>query len=182
MIPKHIQERLNELAKATAEILYSNTREMLSKEPYINTGELADSLRISIIPSRNDSPPEIVLEYADQGYYIGYKSPKWTKVPNLDKLRAWAEQVDLSGPVPGYKNGAPNLPPWKAKERRIAAIAWSKRKFDTWKAKPWKGKKGIDLGKILREMNSQTLEAWARVVETALVEGIESGTGEGILS
>lgn len=175
MIPKQIQIKLDALAQKTAADLLSSARAILSKEDFRNTGELAESLRVSVIPSRGDAPPEIVLEYADQGYFINYKSPKWTKVPNIDKLRAWAQTIEFSGPVPGYKNGAATLPPWKAKERILSAIAWNKRKHDTWKAKPWKGKKGMDLGKLLRELNQATLDAWAREVEQILVDGIETG-------
>lgn len=176
MIPKQIQPKLNELAREYAEKLYASAKEVLSKDEFRNTGELVDSLRVSIIPCRDDAPPEIVLEYADQGYYIGYKKPQWTRVPNIEKIRKWAESINFTGPVPGYKGDASSLPPWKAKERIISAIAWNKRKFDTWKAKPWKGRRGIDLGKLLRSLNEEVLDAWARKVEEILASSIEDGT------
>lgn len=175
MIPVQIQQKLNELAAKTARDLYQAAKDVLSKDTFRNTGELVDSLKVSVIPCKGDAPPEIILTYADQGYFLNYKSPKWTRVPNIDKMKAWAETIDFSGPVPGYKNGVSTLPPWKVKERIISAIAWNKRKHDTWKAKPWKGKKGIDLGKLLRDLNQATLEAWAREVENILVHGIETG-------
>lgn len=175
MIPKHLQPKLDELAKEYGARLYSSAREVLGRDEYRNTGELVESLRVSIIPCSDNSPPEIVLEYADHGYFLNYKGPKWTRVPSLEKLRAWAETIEFSGPVPGYQNGAGSLPPWKRKERIVSAIAWNKRKRDTWIQKPWKGKRGIDLGKILRELNQSTATAWARAVENTLAEAIETG-------
>jgi hypothetical protein len=174
MISKQLQPILNELAEKYAAILLSQAKDVLSRAEFRATGELVNSLKVEIVPCTDQKSPLIVLRYADQGYYIGYKSPQWTKVPNLDKMKEWAKTVEFNGPVPGYKDGSP-LPPWKAKERIAAAIAYDKRKNDTWKAKPWKNRRGINLGELLGKLNTETLEAYTQEIESTLVKSLQSG-------
>lgn len=176
MIPKHIQEKLNAIAQARASELYERAREVLSQDQYVTTGELLNSLKISWFPASDQSPPRILLQYKLQGFLLGLSKMSWVKVPNIEKMNRWSENVTFDGAVPGYKNGAPNLPPWKAKQRIVFAIAMNKRKNDTWKRKPWKGKGGLEIGDLLKQINQETLQAWAKEVETAIAEGLSKGT------
>lgn len=176
MIPKETQNKLNAIAAARAQDLYTRAREILSKEQYVNTGELLDSLKISWFKATDTEPPRILLQYKLQGFLLGLRKMSWVKVPNIEKLASWGERINFTGPVPGYKNGAPNLPPWKVLERRMYAIAVDKRKNDTWKRKPWKGKGALEIGDLIKQINQETLQAWAKDVEKILAESISKGT------
>jgi hypothetical protein len=52
------------------------------------------------------------------------------------------------------------------------AIAWDKRKHDTWKAKPWRKK---SLSEVLKEMNLQIVEAFAKALDEDMQQAINEG-------
>lgn len=170
-VPKHIQEKLNAIADVYAHQLYAKAAVALQR--YDRTGATADSLKVTWLKSSDTHPPRILLIFEKQAALFEIKKMSWVRVPNLDKLSEWANSVDFNGTVPGYKDGkAPNLPPWKIKQRIISAIAFDKRLNDKWKRKPWKGKGGMDIGQIIRSLNDETLKAWVQEVKTVLVESI----------
>jgi hypothetical protein len=175
MIPQITQEKLNQLAQQYASQLLSQVKAVLSQPAYRNSGELQESLKIVVTPATATEAPTILLTYADQGFYIGYKSPKWTQLPNIEKLKKWAETKSLSmGDIPGYEYGtASKLTEEKRKERIVWAIAKNKRKEDTWKQKKWKNAAG--LGDLLKALNESTIQAWAKDVEKLLAEAISQG-------
>jgi hypothetical protein len=175
MIPKQTQEKLNAIAEQRSKELFQRAYDVLSRDQLVNTGELRDSLKITWFKATDTTPPRILLRYELQGFLLGLKKMSWVKVPNLDKLKKWAEGNTFSGPIPGYKSGT-NLPPWKVKERIINAIAFDKRRNDTWKAKPWKGRQGINIGELLHQINQDTLQAWAKDVEQILADAISNQT------
>lgn len=176
MIPKLTQQKLDALAERYAARLLADVKAVLNTPQYKNSGELESSLKIIVIPSTELEAPKIILTYADQGFYLGYKSPQWTKIPNIDKLNKWAatKTFDL-GDIPGYEYGtASRLPIEKQKERIVFAIAKNKRKEDTWKPRKWK--KAARLGDLLSDLNVDTLSAYAKDIENLLADAISKGT------
>lgn len=174
MIPKSIQDKLNALALEFGQQLLRDVQRVFEKNS--RTGELHDSPQLTITRSTDTTAPHIVITYADQGFFIGQKNPQWTKVPNMDKMLEWGKNVQLNGVVPGYKNGmAPNLPPWKIKQRQLWAIAKSKQKFDKHKRRTWK--KEAKLPELLKQLNTTAIEAFNLEVErilNAALEGLET--------
>lgn len=175
MIPAATQQLLNELAHKYGNELINNVRNVLSQPAYRNSGELADSLKLIITPATDTEAPTIVLTYADQGFFIGYKNPQWTKLPNIEKLKKWAEtKITSLGDIPGYEYGtASSLSVEKQRERIVWAIAKDKRKEDTWKPKKWKN--AARLGDILSMINKDTIEVWRKQVEEVLANSITTG-------
>lgn len=175
MIPKSIQEQLNQLAHKYAQQLLSQVTGVLSQPQYQAEGELAESLKVSVTPSTDTQAPVILLTYADQGFFIGYKNPQWSTLPNIEKLTKWTQVKNISlGDIPGYTYGtAPNLSDEKKKERIAFAIAKNKLKTDSWKPKRWKN--AANLGELLRDLNNDTIQAWVKEVETILAHSITTG-------
>jgi hypothetical protein len=172
MIPVSTQIKLNELAMKFGNQLLQDVRRAFEK--YSRSGALSASPELTITKASATEAPKIIVIYADQGFFIGQRNPQWTKVPNIDKLEEWAKDVAFSGPVPGYKNSAPNLPPWKVKQRQLWAIAKGKQKFDTHRRKTWK--RDAKLGQLLAELNTVTLEAYNKEIESLLIHSIETGS------
>lgn len=169
MIQPEVQAQLNEIAHAYAKRLNDSFLAVFNKPKYRRSGELADSLNFTVQPATAEAPPTIVFNYAEQGFFIGLKNMMWTKQPPYDDMAEWAKLVQFKGPVPGYKNGS-SLPPWKAKERQLWAILKSKKKFNTYKRRPWK--REAKMGSILAQMNEEsaikTLNEYQRQLADAL--------------
>lgn len=171
MISQQTQTLLNEIALRHGREIKMRVEQALIK--YKRTGELADSVELTIVPATNTESPKIVITYADQGYFIGQRNPQWTKMPPIEDLQKWvAAGVTLNGEVPGYKNGlAPNLPPWKATLRKLWAIAKSKQKFDKHTRKPWK--KQAKLGELIKDLNADAIAKFSEEVEHVLTEALQ---------
>lgn len=170
MIHRITQDALNSLAREYGTRLLDDVKKVFEK--YRRSGFLSESVELTIVPASEGEAPKIILSYADQGFFIGQRSPQWTRTPDIEKLKAWSENIDLQGPVPGYKTGmAPNLPPWKIKERKIWAIAKSKQKFDRHKQRKWKNE--AKLGNLLGELNQDALAVYNKKVEEILTAAIE---------
>jgi hypothetical protein len=176
MIPSITQAKLNQLADDYAQKLLANVKQVFEQPEYRSSDELLNSLSIQVTRATSDEPPRIILTYADQGFFIGYKNPQWTKLPIIEKLKQWADSPSFSvGSIPGYKSGtASGLSVEKQKERIVWAIAKNKRKEDTWKQKKWKNAAG--LGDLLSALNKDTLQSFAKDIEKILVDGIAKGT------
>lgn len=175
MIPKITQSKLDALAAKYAEKLKRDVETVLSNPEFMNTGELADSIEVSITKATDQEAPLIVLTYADQGYFLNYRNPQWTKLPTIAKLEKWGSARGLDfGNIPGYEYGtAPNLSDEKKVERIVWAIAKNKRKEDSWKPRLWKRK--ANLVDFLNKLNNETVQAYAKDVETILAEAISMG-------
>ena len=172
MIPVETQKQLDQLAIKYANELYGRVKNVLGSPQFRNTGELEESLKLEITKATDKDAPVIILHYADQGYYLNYKSPSWVKQPNVEKLMKWAETKTF-GNIPGY-TGTPNIPEYKQKLRIAFAIAKDKRKNDTWKPKRWK--KAAGLGELLKNINVDVMEAYRKDVENILAKAISTGT------
>ena len=173
MIPLVSQQKLDNLAMQYGTRLLGDVQRVFEK--YSRSGKLAGSPELTVTRATDTEAPKIIITYADQGFFIGQRNPQWTKIPDFDKMEEWSQDIQFSGPVPGYKNGvAPNLPPWKIKQRIAFAIARNKQKFDTHKPKPWK--REAKLGALLTELNEQTLRDYSKDVEDILTAAIEGKT------
>jgi hypothetical protein len=173
VIPKITQKKLDQLAAQYGDTLLKDIREVLGQPQYRNKGELFESLRLSLSNATDSEPPVILLEYADQGFYLGYKSPKWVKLPNIEKLKEWAA-TKVFRTIPGYESGTSSIPEFKKRERVAWAIAWNQRKNDAWRQRKWKNEAG--LGSLLQKLNSDTIQAYAKDVEKLLADAISQGT------
>jgi hypothetical protein len=175
MIPKATQIKLNKLAYDYADRLLLDVKGVLGLPGYRTTGELANSLAISVKEATDEEPPKIALTYADQGFYIGYKNPSWTKLPEIERLKDWVKSKSLAlGDIPGYEYGtAPALSVDQRATRIAWAIAKNKRREDTWKRKKWKN--AAKLGDLLKELNSDSLKAYSMDIEEMLASAISTG-------
>jgi hypothetical protein len=172
MISPYQQAQLNTLAERYSREMFRSVDEALKK--YDRSGKTRASLKVTWLKSTDRQPPRILLIFERQAALFETRRMSWIKIPNIDQLTEWSEGVNFSGKVPGYKNGlAPDLPPWKAKQRIVWAIARDKRKNDTWKRKPWRR---IALSDVLKELNRATLQAYKKEVEDTLAESLSTGT------
>lgn len=176
MIPKITQSKLDALAQQYATRLQRDVKQVFNQPGYRNSGELEGSVEVTVSKSTDKEAPVIVLTYADQGFYLGYKNPQWTKLPDIDKLKEWAKDRNLDfGNIPGYAYGtAPNLSDEKKAARIVWAIAKNKRKEDTWKPRKWKN--AAKLGDLLKDLNTTTLQAYAKDMEELLAGALANGT------
>jgi hypothetical protein len=171
MYSDNLVNTLNGIAYDYREIINRQLNEILSQPRYRNTGAGLASLHVDVIEGNRDKAPQLVITFADHLNILDKRKIEWTKLPPIDQLDEWADTRTFSGPVPGYKNGlAPNLPPWKVKQRIVWAIAKSKQKFDKWSGKPWRKK---SLGSVLKEMNVLVLSLFDKAIEEDLQAGID---------
>lgn len=168
MIPESVQQKLNDIAQQYGERLMQQVKVVFEK--YSNTGELVRSLKLEIKPATDRSAPVITLSYDEQGYFIGYRNPQWSKLPLIQELLQWASTKTFQT-IPGYKTSS-SLPEFKKHERVIWAIAKDKLKNDTWKAKRWK--REANVGKLIQDLNQDTLlQAYKREYQKILEAAIE---------
>lgn len=171
MISAEQQSQLNDIAELYSKEILQSANLALAK--YDRTGRTRESLQVTVIKSTDHDSPKIVLGFELQAALFDVKRMSWVKLPPIADLVQWAQQVNFSGKIPGYKNTAPNLPPWKAKQRIAFAIAMDKRKNDTYKRKPWRK---VALSEILKDLNRITLESYRKEVEQSLATSLSKGT------
>lgn len=172
MIPASVQHHLNKIAEEYGQRLLSQVKTVFEK--YSNSGALVRSLKLEIKKATDKSAPVISLIYDEQGYFIGYKSPRWSKQPNITKLLEWGQHKTFKT-IPGYKGDASNLPEFKKRERVAWAIAKDKLKNDTWKPKRWK--KEANIGALLKDLNEDTiLNGYKKEYQKILEQAIEGVT------
>jgi hypothetical protein len=173
MYSPNLIEKLNVIANEYRDKIFREITEVLKQPKYFNTGAGLESLRVEVIPGTKDKSPDIIIKMDDHVNIINKRKMEWTGQPPVDLFEAWAQTKDFNGPIPGYKNGlAPNLPPWKAKQRIVWAIVKSKQKFDTWKAKPWRKKA---LSTVLKELNQLVLLEFDKAIEEDFQLAINKG-------
>lgn len=145
--PETIQG-LNAIARQYQDILRKSILDVLSR--YTNTGAGAASLRVEVITGTADRSPQLVVRFDDHVLYMDKRRLQWTKLPDMREMLQWA-QTKKSNEKEAVKLA------W--------AVAWDKKKNDTWKPKRWR-KQG--LGPALREMNQRILAAYEKDLEAAL--------------
>lgn len=143
--------KLNEIAYRYKDLVHRAVHDVITKN-IANTGEAAASLTVDVVDGNRQKAPELVISFVDYLIYFNHSRIEWTKLPNIDKLTRWAE-TKVSDP--------------RAAKRLAFAVAWDKRKNDTWKAKPWR-KKGLSA--VLKEMNQLILDSFNEVIDQDMQE------------
>ena len=165
---------MNSVAQRYAAELRANVKSILDKPKFKNRGFLSSSVTVKVKEANAYEPPVIILEFEDYGEFIGKRKLLFTKQAKIPPKWVIDQGLaDGSHPVPGYTNGAPNLPAFKRAERIAFAIGKSK-KADTDKRKPkrWKKESFPD---VLRAMNNETYEKFAEHIELLFKQSIETG-------
>lgn len=139
--------KLNDIAQRYKGLIHRSIHEVLSQDRYKNTGAGAASLTVDVVDGDASKSPQIQISFDDHLIFLDKRKMMWTKLPNMGKLLEWAETVK---------------PDKKQAERLAWAVAWDKKKNDTWKAKPWRKK---SLSNVLKEMNTMVKEAFDNTVE-----------------
>lgn len=164
--------KLNAIAHEYQQQINAQIEAVINQKKYINTGASVNSLKVEVINGTPEKAPEIIVTFADSLNILDKRKLAWTKMPVIEALDAWA-QTKTFNYIPGYKNGlAPNLPPWKAKKRVEWAIAINKKKFDTWRPKPWRKK---SLSNVLKEMNRNVLLAFEKAIDEDFQQAATKG-------
>lgn len=143
--------KLNDIAHRYKDLIHQAVHDAIVKN-IRNTGEAAASLTVEVIDGNRQKSPEIVISFVDYLIYFNHRRIEWTKLPNINKLTAWAET---------------KVPDKKAARRLAFAVAWDKQKNDTWRAKPWRRK---GLSAVLKEMNQLVLDSFNEAIEEDLQE------------
>lgn len=157
MYSERIVMKLNEIAYRYKDIVHRAVHDVITKT-IRNTGEAAASLTVDVIEGNRDKAPVLVISFVDYLIYFNHRRIEWTKLPNIDKLTAWAEV---------------KVPDRKAAKRLAFAVAWDKRKNDTWRAKPWRRR---GLSGVLKEMNELILDSFDQVINEELQEAAKPNT------
>jgi hypothetical protein len=151
---RDIEDRMNILAYQYAEKLRKTINQELSKPKIMASGNLKSSVRVTVQEAKGYQAPIIHIEYAEYGEFIGKRKLLWTKLPPVDEIKEWVLKrgIHQNGKIPGYTNGAPNLPDFKKAEQIAWAIAKNKRENDKFKRHAWKK---ASLPEILSEINNE---------------------------
>jgi hypothetical protein len=132
-------------------------KEVLSQAMYTNTGAAAASIKVTVINGNENKAPEIKVDFVDYLVVLNKRKVSWTKLPDIKKLTEWAAR----------KTDSPE------KAKKLAwAIAWDKRKHDTWKPKPWRKK---SLSQVLKDMNAEILKAFDKAIDEDLQQAVNDG-------
>lgn len=125
--------KLNEIAHQYKDLVSRSLHAVLQQ--YSNTGAGLASLTVDVVDGNENRPPQIKINFDDHLIFLNQKKPQWTKLPEVDKLITWAKTKGNDD----------------KQARKLAwAIAWDKKKHDTWKRRPWRKK---SLSTVLKEMN-----------------------------
>jgi hypothetical protein len=141
-------EKLNALANEYSGIIMKSVTDVLNTPRYRNTGLGAASVSVQVVAGDAQKAPNIILQFDDRLIFLEKKKMQWTKLPNIEKLMEWA-----TAKLPGDEKGAKKLA-W--------AVAWDKKKNDTWKRKRWTK---ASLGTVLREMNQMIVQGFDKAIE-----------------
>ncbi len=140
-------EKMNAIAMRYMEIILRAIQDVVKDAKYRNTGKSADSVRVEVVSGDQGKSPVIRIELDEALLIVDKRKLQWTKLPNMKALLEWAATKESD--------------PKKAKQLAWRT-AWSKLKYDKWKAKSWRKK---SLSKVLEEMNDVVFKEWQAVIE-----------------
>lgn len=146
--------KLNDIAQRYKSMLQRSISEILSDSRYRNTGAGAASVTVEVIDGDNNKSPQLIINFADHMLFLDKRKLQWTQLPNMKNLIEWAE-TKKSNPIEAKK--------------LAFAVAYDKKKNDTWKAKPWRKK---SLSNVLKEMNVLILQSFEQAIDEDNQEGI----------
>jgi hypothetical protein len=156
--PAHITQSLNTLAHSKAAELLARAKKILDTPKYRASGNLVDSLEVSVKPGTATEPPVITLTFADQGKFLGMKNPSWGRVPDIEQLEKWVRARGTSR----FKYVTGRKPSGLSESEKVSkiasGIAWAYRKHQLrWKPKTWRK---VTLLQLVEDLNDQTARVW----------------------
>lgn len=157
MYSPRLVDTLNGIAQQFAPIMQRSIVDVLSQPRYKNTGMGVDSVTVEVVAGDDQKSPALQVKFADHLVFLNSRKIEWTRLPDIAQLTTWAE-TKTSGR--------------EAAERLAWAVAWDKRKNDTWKPKLWRKQ---SLSEVLRTMNEQLLKAYDEAIEADLEQSAKGG-------
>jgi hypothetical protein len=146
---------LNEIAHQHAPLIKKAIVDVLSQPRYTNTGAAVASVEVTVIEGDETKSPDINITFADHLIMLNKSKMQWTRLPNLEKLIEWTStKTDTR----------------EKAEKFAFAIAWDKRKNDTWKSKTWRKK---SLSQVLKDMNEDLLKKYDEAIDADLVDAVK---------
>jgi hypothetical protein len=175
MIPVEVQKRLTLIAQQYGRQYLSQARSVLSQKKFKATGDLANSVKLQIIPGNAETSPQIKLVYDEVGEYIGSRRLIYTKQAPADAMLEYVRSPKFKQKsIPGYSAGStPTISKEKQQERIAFAIARSKYKDQKHRRKKWKRE---FLPELLSSMNDKLVRAWAEESEKIIAASITTKT------
>lgn len=152
MYSARLVNTLNDIAETYRPIMQKSIQDVLNQPRYRNTGAGVASVLVEIVSGNENKAPDIRISFDDHLIVLNQRKVQWTKLPNLGKLVEWA---------------ATKTPNEMAAKKLAFAVAWDKKKNDTWKPKQWRKK---SLSAVLKEMNQLILSEFDKAIEQDLVD------------
>lgn len=155
MYSPRLVDALNAIAYRYKDIIHRAIVDVLRQPRYANTGAGAASVTVDVEGGDANKAPIIHIKFDDYINFLDKRKMQWTKLPDMKKMLEWAATKEQD----------------PAKVKKLAfAVAWDKRKNDTWKAKPWRKK---SLGAVLKELNALVIAEFDRAIEEDLAEATQ---------
>jgi hypothetical protein len=148
---------LDEIAQRFAPVMQRSIVDVLSQPRYTNTGAGVGSVTVEVIPGDESKSPALKVLFADHLVFLNQRRIEWSRLPDIAALTTWAETKTSNR---------------EAAERLAWAVAWDKRKNDTWKPKLWRKR---SLSEVLKDMNEQLIRAYDEAIEADLQESAKGG-------
>lgn len=155
MYSENMVRALNEIAHRYGDIMGRSIQEVLNDPKYRNTGAGASSVKINVVDGDLNTSPRVEITFDDHLIVLNKRRVEWTRLPNMKGLLAWAET---------------KTPSEKEATQLAWAVAWDKKKNDTWKAKPWRKK---SLSEVLKEMNELMVKEFDAAIEKDFQQAVK---------
>lgn len=146
--------KMNGVAHHYQELIYRAVHSVLSEPRYRNTGAGVNSLKVEVIDGDANKGPQIIIAFDDHLIFLNQRKIEWIKLPVMKDLIAWAETKTSSN---------------REAVRMAWAVAWDKKKKDTWKPKLWRKR---SLSTVLKEMNVLVLKAFDEAIEEDFIKAV----------
>lgn len=148
---------LNDIANRFAPIMQRSIVAVLSQPRYKNTGAGVASVTVEVDAGDANKAPALQIQFEDHLIFLNQRRIEWTRLPDMKEMIAWAETKE----------------PDPKKAKRLAfAVAWDKKKNDTWKPKLWRKK---SLSEVLKDMNQELLKQYDAAIEADLDQSAKGG-------
>jgi hypothetical protein len=138
---------LNAIAYRFQGLMEQSIKDVLTQDRYKNTGAGAASVVVDVIEGNESKAPALKITFDDHLIFLNQKRIQWTRLPEMKNLITWAETKKSTR---------------EEAERLAWAVAWDKKKNDTWKPKPWRKK---SLSAVLKEMNTVLLQEFDKAID-----------------
>jgi hypothetical protein len=143
---------LNEIAHRYAGLTHKSIVDVLSQPRYSNTGAGVRSVKVDVVSGNDAKSPALHITFDDHLIVLNKGKIEWTRLPDIEKLTEWAKTKKSSD---------------KEAEQLAWAVAWDKKKNDTWSPKLWRKK---SLSQVLKDMNEQLLKDYHEAIKADQVD------------